>query len=309
MTWTTGDTLAVLVSLPAAMELSCLAICLLRPFLEGKTGIERLDRALRASVLSGLIAAPALAVLIRWALGGMGVPNPAAGPLCAVLGAVWLAGALYLGVFRHLGEERLLRRVERMSRRCGDRELVDLKEGMAAWLDVKGRVPVYTGDLIPTMYTRGILRKKIFISNADCTKDEWKLLLTHELIHCRRNDCLYRRALLLLRAVFWFCPHVGHLTDYAIEVNEMACDEKVIRERPRGARRAYCRLLVRMREDMSGLLGAFLGGGEDILEKRLLRLVRPHPESPALSLLLSAGVTLLIPAVTVLMSAAISQCF
>lgn len=306
MTWTTGDTLAVLLSVPAAMELVCLALCLLGPSLERMMCMERLDRAFKSSVFSGLVLAPCLAALDR----GFNESGSAAAPeaLWAGLRAVWLCGAVYFGLFRHIREKRLLRRIEGMSRCCDSGELADLKEGMAAWLDVKGGVPVYTGDIIPAPYTRGTLKKRIYLSNAGFTPDELKLLLTHELIHCRQNDCLYRQALLLLRAVFWFCPHVERFTGYAVDVNEMACDERVICERPRGARAPYCRLLVRMREDTWGLLGAYLSGGEDSLEKRLRRLVRVHKEEhPALSALLAAAVVLLVPAATWLTSFLINQ--
>ncbi len=304
MTWTMSDAAALLLSAGVAPELAYLALCLSGSFLERKMSTERLDKVLRVSTFSGLILAPALAAFSLTA-GGPRAPWP----LWVILVSVWLAGALYHGVFRHLGKARLLRRVERVSEPCGDRELVDLKEGIAAWLDVKGGVTVYSGGLIPTPYTRGFFKKKIYISDVDCTSDEWKLLLTHELIHCRRNDCFYRRALLILQALFWFCPHVARFADYAIEVNEMSCDEYVIRERPRGARAPYCRLLVRMREDTCALLGAYLCGDEDGLERRLCRLARIHKEEcPALSALLATGAALLVPAMTVFTSLLASQC-
>ena len=303
MTWTMADTLALLLTVAASQELACLALGYLGPVLERCMSMERLDGALRAGVFSGLILAPALGR----STGGCG-HAAAPGVLWMIL-AVWLAGSLYQGVFWHLGKVRLLRQVERMSGQCGDGEIADLKEGMAAWLDVKGGVAVYSGGLIPTPYTRGVLRKRIYLSDEVCTRDEWKLLLTHELIHCRRNDCLYRGALLLLRAAFWFCPHVGRFADYAVEVNEMSCDERVLRERPRGSRGSYCRLLVRMRQNTGTLLGAYLGGDGDSLERRLRRLIQVHREErTVLAAMLAAGTALLVPAVTVVMSALINQC-
>ncbi len=298
MTRTTVEALVLWLSVPVSLELACLALRRLGPLLERRMSMERLDRALRAGVFSGLALAPLSAVMGRGA-----VPGP-----LWTLPAVWLAGALYRGVFRDLGRTRLLRRVERTSGKCADGEIADLKEGMAAWLDVKGGVALYSGGLIPTPYTRGVLRKRIYLSDDACTRDEWKLLLTHELIHCRRNDCFYRGALLWLRALFWFCPHVARFADYAVEVNESSCDEKVLRERPRGARGPYCRLLVRMREDTAALPGACLGGDGDSLERRLRRLVRGRGEErPVLERLLEAGTALLVPAVTALVLMFVNQ--
>lgn len=302
MTWI--HDLLLCLAAPAAVELACLILWLLRGVLERRMAMGRLDRALRRFVLSSLLAAPILAALL--------LPRRSGGSALYLwsLFVLWLAGAVYVGLIRVLSEERLLRRVERMSRVCRDGELLDIKEGMAAWLDVKARVPVYTGSLIPTPYTRGIFKKRIYISEASCTEDEWKLLLTHELIHCRRGDCLYRRLLLALRAILWFCPNVRRLAGYAIEVNELACDDEVIRQRPRGARAPYGGLIIRMRENMSGLCGAFLGGGEDSLERRIRHLTRPNREShAALAAALSAAVSLLPAAATAAVALLMHQYF
>lgn len=62
-------------------------------------------------------------------------------------------------------------------------------------------------------FSTGFYNLKIVLPIADNTEDEWRMLIKHELIHCKRNDVLMK---LLVRFVqkfigiirLYFCFHV-----------------------------------------------------------------------------------------------------
>ena len=92
--------------------------------------------------------------------------------------------------------------------------------------------------------TIGVLKPAIVlpISWRDWDDDKLAGVLTHEMSHVLRRDCLSQHVSLLHRAVFWFSPLAWWLNRQIIELAEQASDEEAL---SRGAdQHSYARTLL-----------------------------------------------------------------
>jgi len=92
--------------------------------------------------------------------------------------------------------------------------------------------------------TIGVLKPAVVLPVSWREWDEAKLtgVLTHEISHVERHDCLSQYVALLHRAIFWFSPLAWWLNRQIIELAEQASDEEAL---ARGAdQNSYARMLL-----------------------------------------------------------------
>jgi beta-lactamase regulating signal transducer with metallopeptidase domain len=103
--------------------------------------------------------------------------------------------------------------------------------------------------------TVGIFTPTIILPSSWRQWDNDRLtgVLTHEMSHVARRDCLSQSASLLHRAIFWFSPLAWWLNRHIIELAEQASDEEVL---SRGAdQNRYARMLLGFLENLRGTPG------------------------------------------------------
>lgn len=211
--------------------------------------------------------------------------------------AVWTAGFLWFGVRRFIKHILLLKKLEACSSPCRNPCVLRLKEELIRKLRIKKEVTVLTSHMIHSPFTAGVIQKRIFLPDTEHTGEEWGLLLEHELVHCRNGDLIYRRLIFLMRSVYWFVPFIYRLADYSIEVNEMACDKKVLEHQPVCVRARYASLILDAQETEGETLGASLSGQtEESLERRIRHIMKTAGQgNPWTILALSALLVLMCP--------------
>lgn len=145
--------------------------------------------------------------------------------------ALFLLSRLIIGVV-------LARRLVRNSIAIHDPRLTALFAGSR-------RVPqVRESHSVSVPLTIGVLQPGILLPLFWREWDEAKLtgVLTHEISHVARYDCLSQYVSLLHRAVFWFSPLAWWLNRQIIELAEQASDEDAL---ARGAdQNSYARMLL-----------------------------------------------------------------
>ena len=106
-------------------------------------------------------------------------------------------------------------------------------------------VPLTIGVLSPTVVLPSSWR--------DWDNDKLAGVLTHEMSHVARHDCLSQYVSLLHRAVFWFSPLSWWLNRQIIELAEQASDEEAL---ARGAdQHSYARMLLGFLESVQATPG------------------------------------------------------
>ncbi len=95
---------------------------------------------------------------------------------------------------------------------------------------VPKRVALRSSNQMRAPVVWGWLRPVILLPHNWQQWDEKRLnrVLNHEIAHILRRDWIYKNALYLIRALFWFLPPIWLLVKRAELYAEFACDDKVI---------------------------------------------------------------------------------
>lgn len=166
-----------------------------------------------------------------------------AGEIREYIFMVWLIGmimACLLMIWRGLSEFRFLREI--VPTECRQVEEIINKSG------IRRTVRVYTGRHFCSPVTCGMFQPRIILPEDFDKEGEANIrnIILHELSHIRRFDVLKRVCMCMAVCVHWFNPLMWiclHLYRYD---QEMACDERVLREMDYKDAKEYAETLIRM---------------------------------------------------------------
>lgn len=270
MTWMTSDLVVLLF-------VSVLILCFLgtvlvrsREFWKRYLSMTQLDILLKAASVYLLLAVPLLAGAIlyfstfhgshpvisdqgtytAYVIGNQTISTETGygnHPVLVLIFLSWLAGVFYRGIYKEIQSARLLACMEQSTKEA-KASLEMQKEQIRKEYKIRRRVDIRVTGVVSSPFTAGILRRKIFCPETEYAVEDMELMLRHELTHCRRQDVLYRRILYWLCAFYWFAPWIRSFTEYAVEVNEMACDECVLTGMSKAVRFRYANLLAGLTE-------------------------------------------------------------
>lgn len=101
----------------------------------------------------------------------------------------------------------------------------------------------YLSDDISGAFVLGFLKPRIYLSSR-LTAEERRYILSHEKVHLRRKDYLWKGLAECILCVHWFNPLVWIAFRKFTADMEMSCDEAVLRRESRGTRAAYAKVLL-----------------------------------------------------------------
>lgn len=127
---------------------------------------------------------------------------------------------------------------------------------VAAWLRshrIARTLHVRQLDRISAPLTYGVLRPVILLPKGMDLTDEQQLrcVLTHEFVHIRRFDALWKWLLAAALCVHWFNPLVWVMYILANRDMELSCDEAVVRALGAAQKEAYALTLLNLEERRS----------------------------------------------------------
>lgn len=158
----------------------------------------------------------------------------ATGPaLSAVLGALWLGGAMVFLAVHWWRHQRFLGEVLAQGRRL---DIPSVPYEVVASGFVDG--PMATGLIHPLIIVPADFEQRF-------SADQQRFALWHEQLHHRRGDIWASAAALILTALLWFNPF-AHLALGAFRRDmEAACDERLLAEAGPSAAPAYAETILR----------------------------------------------------------------
>lgn len=283
--------LSLLGSLLAALLL------LLRPLLRGKVsqtavyylwlpvllrlclpvGITVLLPAPSAVVTQTVLSIPGGAASLSLEMGALG---------WNILAVLWGAGALgclgryiwsYLHLSRHIKKNSHQPSAQALSVLCG--------------LEPTGRVRLAECPLAATPMLLGVAHPLIILPVGIEERERLEDILTHELIHARRHDLLYKWFVAGAASLHWFNPLMILVRREISRACELSCDEAVVRGLDDKGRRHYGQTLLDVAVTPSGLgpLAVTLCREKTQLEERLISIANYRQKGRA-----AAGLTLLL---------------
>ncbi len=165
----------------------------------------------------------------------------------SIFAFVWLLGVAVMATYMLISYRKIYR---------------DIKEA------VLFKDNIYLCDKVSSPFIIGIIRPKIILP-FDIEDENREIVLDHEKAHLKRGDHLWKPLAFLLLSIHWFNPlmWVGYVM--LCRDIELACDEKVIREKGRDIKKSYANALINCSVSSKAVRACPLAFGEDDVKRRI----------------------------------------
>ena len=131
-------------------------------------------------------------------------------------------------------------------------------------------------DQVQTPLTYGIIKPVIILPKAMGCTDENKInyVLTHELLHIKRLDVLWKLVLVVALCVHWFNPLVWIMCSLFNKDLELSCDEWAIGTLGEKEKSNYARTLIELAEKPTRLMPLYNEFSKNSIEERVVSIMR-----------------------------------
>ncbi|MDE7311847.1 MAG: M56 family metallopeptidase [Eubacterium sp.] len=192
---------------------------------------------------------------------------------------IWLAGFLLVFLRRFLREYLAMKKIRAASVAWEDEDIRKICGAFAQELGIRKNIKIYRCSVIASPFSAGLLRPCIFFPSGCMYCEDVRLMLKHELVHCKRKDVLYRFFMMLIRAMHWFNPVISFFERDFAHYSELACDEKVLENAGDFERYGYASLLLAALEEVQEdgtekYVTGFTGRNEKEAERRMIHIMK-----------------------------------
>lgn len=135
-----------------------------------------------------------------------------------------------------------------------------------------GKIPqIRLCDRISSPITSGFFRSKIIIPTTINFSDAGTLdyVLTHEYIHIKRHDTIWKLILNIVVCIYWYNPFIWIMYILCNRDIEISCDEKVVTLFGRDKRADYAKVLITLAGKKSQSSPISLGFGTTGINERI----------------------------------------
>ena len=181
---------------------------------------------------------------------------------------LWLGGVIGFLAWQgwnYAGFQRMLRRSRR---KIMDAAVLDTYYTLCREMGMEKRPAIYFCEALPSPLCVGFFKTAVYLNSEEREPAEMRLILKHELTHCKRKDLWFKGVLLLARALHFFNPFVHGMAHLAEKDMELSCDLAVMEDCGMAEREAYSMAILRtVREAKSKnmqMSTAFSGGKEEL---------------------------------------------
>ncbi len=127
---------------------------------------------------------------------------------------------------------------------------------------------VWQCDKIPTPFILGIIKPKIYLP-INLEKGEGELVILHEQAHIKRLDHIIKPISFLLLSLYWFNPILWLTYILVCRDIELACDERVIKEKGETVKKEYTNTLINLSSPRKTVSACPLAFGETGVKERI----------------------------------------
>lgn len=181
---------------------------------------------------------------------------------------LWLCGVLGFLAWQGWKYYDFRRMLKRSRRKIMDASVLDTYYGLCREMGMEKRPAIYFCEALPSPLCVGFFKTTVYLNSEERETAEMRLILKHELTHCKRKDLWFKGILLLARALHFFNPFVHGMARLAEKDMELSCDLAVMADCGMAEREAYSMAILRtVREAKSKnmqMSTAFSGGKEEL---------------------------------------------
>lgn len=181
---------------------------------------------------------------------------------------LWLCGVLGFLAWQGWKYYDFRRMLKRSRRNILDASVLDTYYSLCRETGMEKRPAIYFCEALPSPLCVGLFRTAVYLNSEEREPAEMRLILKHELTHCKRKDLWFKGLLLWARALHFFNPFVHGMARLAEKDMELSCDLVVMADCGMAEREAYSMAILRtVREAKSKnmqMSTAFSGGKEEL---------------------------------------------
>ena len=181
---------------------------------------------------------------------------------------LWLGGVLGFLAWQGWKYYDFRRMLKRSRRNILDASVLDTYYTLCRETGMEKRPAIYFCEALPSPLCVGLFRTAVYLNSEEREPAEMRLILKHELTHCKRKDLWFKGLLLWARALHFFNPFVHWMARLAEKDMELSCDLVVMADCGMAEREAYSMAILRtVREAKSKnmqMSTAFSGGKEEL---------------------------------------------
>ena len=181
---------------------------------------------------------------------------------------LWMLGVLlFLGWqgWKYFSFKKVL---QRNRRKVMDAAVLDSYYTLCREMGIKKRPEIYFCEPLPSPLCVGFFKPAVYINSEDREEGDLRLILQHELTHCKRKDLWFKGILMLARALHFFNPFVHWMAKRAEKDMEFSCDLAVMENCSMEEREAYSMAILRTVKEANSknmqMSTAFSGGKEEL---------------------------------------------
>lgn len=181
---------------------------------------------------------------------------------------LWLLGVVLFLAWQRWKYTSFRQMLKRNRRKVLDASVLDTYYSLCKEMGIKKRPDLHFCGGLPSPLCVGFFRQEIYINSEDREEEDIRLILKHELTHCKRKDLWFKGVLMLARAVHFFNPFVHWMAKLAERDMELSCDVAVMENCTMEERQAYSMAILRTVREANHkgmqLSTAFFGGKEEL---------------------------------------------
>ena len=149
---------------------------------------------------------------------------------------------------------------------------------------IKGKENYYETDMIPTPCVVGIIRPQIYLT-PNVNEDDKKYILTHESVHIKRKDYLWKVVAFFILSVHWVNPFVHLFFKLFVDDMEMLCDEETVKILGEDEKEGYMASLINLSsKKMNNLVPCPIAFSDNNTERRVKNMIHSKKSGIAISI-------------------------
>ncbi len=210
--------------------------------------------------------------------------------IAAIAAVIWICGAVLLLGCGMVSWGYLYRKF-RTAWLYDDQQLFDRCNQLLRH-PLRRRVRLYVSPVAESPMVMGIFRPRIILPNGTFAQQQMQCMVTHELIHIRRGDQLFRLLGIGLACIHWFNPLIWLAVRFSGKDMELSCDEAALSRLGNDAPAVYAEALLDLSVRQHRMLFPLLMFGESNLKTRIkntLSYKKPALWISATAVILLAG--------------------
>lgn len=140
-------------------------------------------------------------------------------------------------------------------------------------MEINRNIDIRESYMIDSPMIVGLIKPILVVPrNIDLQNIEY--IFTHELIHLKRRDIVYKAFIFAATAIHWFNPVVHTMSKIAGEDLELSCDEEVVKNMTKEEKIIYGKTLVNaISKSKSPIYTTNFSGGVKMVKKRLDKIL------------------------------------